>query len=205
MDRSSLRIFPCLATIWGGGAWNQSWGGAIFLPEGLFCRVPDEMFNDAWNMVWQSYITWHNVSQVSHQKAEKRGGVLFSQIWINLRFRRLNNIGLSINERPIMCRIKCPFSNYIHFHWISKCLLTVSKMYILPTNTLIVVKLVIFPVRVKKKIYGTYNLEFCAVFLNLCYTDLGGWKCSTFLASFCYFLIRQYSMDKQWRSTKTIL
>ena len=54
MDRSSLRIFPPPFTA----------GGR------LFCQVSDEMFNDAWNMVWQSYVTSHGLSQVSHQKAE---------------------------------------------------------------------------------------------------------------------------------------
>ena len=57
MDRSSLIIFPCLAA---GGGLHQ---------------VLDEMFNDVWNMLWQSYTMWHNASQVSHHKAEGTGGI----------------------------------------------------------------------------------------------------------------------------------
>ena len=122
MGRSSLRMFPCLATGGREGVFSASWTTKVarncmkwidpvsefplFGHWGLFCQVPDEMFKDACNMVPQSYITWQNASRVSHQKAESvcvggGGGVAFRLIWINLRFRRLINIGLSINERPI--------------------------------------------------------------------------------------------------------
>ena len=116
IDRSSLRFSP--AWLWGGGfyaSWAKVAGicmkcinpiSELFSLFGhlrggvLFCQVPDDMFNDAWSMVQQSYIMWHDTSQVSHQKAEKRRGRAFRPIWIKLRFRPLINIGLSINKRP---------------------------------------------------------------------------------------------------------
>ena len=61
INRSSLKNFHCLAT----GRKGE-----------LFCQVPDKMFNDVWNTLWQSYVMWHHVSWVSHQKA---GGGLFGR------------------------------------------------------------------------------------------------------------------------------
>ena len=49
-------------------------GGGAFLPSD--CN--DEMFNDVWNMVQKSYVMSHDMSQVTHQKAEK-GRELYSR------------------------------------------------------------------------------------------------------------------------------
>ena len=45
---------------------------------GLFCQlVTNVIFNDAWNISLWSYVMCCNMSRVSHQKAEKRGGGAF--------------------------------------------------------------------------------------------------------------------------------
>ena len=110
----SVSEFPSLAM--GGGAflptepnlqeiaWNRFSLRIVSLFgcwRWLFCQVPNVMFNDAWNTVWQMYITWHNTSWVSHQMAEKGGGGV-RPICIKLRFCLLNTVVFRRNNKRLI-------------------------------------------------------------------------------------------------------
>ena len=94
IGRSSLRIFPCLATGWWGisaswtkVAWNCMklidpvsefslfgcyWGGG-----GGGSQMKCSMMHEIW---FCKVVTWHNVRSVSHQKAGVGGGGLSGQL-----------------------------------------------------------------------------------------------------------------------------
>ena len=87
----------CLAFWVGGGGFSAELSDIINL-------IMD--FNGAWNVF--NYAWKYVLRNLCHSDLTKHwnfpeggGDWLFWPIWTNLRFRRLNNIGLSINERPM--------------------------------------------------------------------------------------------------------